>query len=113
LIQPLNRVLKFLRTHLAQRQPAITDVPDSNDPSTKEAESAPVLSKGLYSTRQDAIAALDAVASYFRRTEPSSPVQVLIDRAVRLASKSFLEVLQDIAPDGLSQAKLVGGIRDK
>ena len=32
--------------------------------------------------------------------------------AKRLVAKDFLEVLKDVAPDGLDQAKRVGGIRD-
>ena len=63
-------------------------------------------------SRQDAIRALDAVAEFFRRTEPSSPVPLLLDRARRLVSKSFLEVLEDIAPDALAGARAVGGLKD-
>jgi type VI secretion system protein ImpA len=36
---------------------------------------------------------------------------LFLERAKRLISKSFLEVLEDIAPDSLSQAKLVGGVK--
>jgi type VI secretion system protein ImpA len=61
-------------------------------------------------SRQDAIRALDAVAEFFRRTEPSSPVPLLLDRAKRLVAKNFLEVLADIAPDALTQARAVGGL---
>jgi type VI secretion system protein ImpA len=63
-------------------------------------------------SRQDAIRALDAVSAYFRSHEPSSPVPMFLERAKRLVSKSFMEVLADIAPDSLSQAKLIGGIKN-
>jgi type VI secretion system protein ImpA len=66
---------------------------------------------GNIKSRQDAIRALDAAAAFFRKNEPSSPVPLLIDRAKRLVSKSFLEVLEDIAPDSMTQAKLIGGIK--
>jgi len=62
-------------------------------------------------TRQDAIRAIDAVAEFFRSHEPSSPVPLFLERAKRLISKSFMEVLEDIAPDSLTQAKLIGGIK--
>ena len=67
---------------------------------------------GAVRSRQDAIRALDAVAGFFRRSEPSSPVPLLVDRAKRLVSKDFLEVLADLAPGGLPEAKSAGGIRD-
>ena len=54
--------------------------------------------------------ALEAVADFFRQHEPSSPVPLFVERAKRLVSKNFLEVLADVAPDGLSQARVVGGV---
>ena len=36
---------------------------------------------------------------------------LLLDRAKRLVSKSFLEVLEDIAPESLAQVRLIGGIK--
>ena len=67
---------------------------------------------GGIKSRQDAIRALDAVAGFFRQNEPSSPVPLFIERAKRLVAKDFLEVLADIAPDALDQAKAAGGVRN-
>ena len=67
---------------------------------------------GPIRSRDDAVRALQAVAQFFRQNEPSSPVPMLLDRAARLVSKSFLDVLADLAPDGVAQARAAGGIRD-
>jgi type VI secretion system protein ImpA len=67
---------------------------------------------GAVRSRQDAIRALEAVAEYFRQHEPSSPIPLLLDRATRLVSKDFLDVLADIAPEALAQARAAGGIRE-
>lgn len=72
-----------------------------------------VVTVGNIRSRDDALRALDAVATFFRRNEPSSPVPVLIDRAKRLVGKDFLEVLADVAPDGVAQARLAGGLREE
>lgn len=64
-------------------------------------------------SRQDAIRALDAVAAWFRHNEPSSPIPLFIERAKRLVAKDFLEVLADIAPDALAQARSAGGLREE
>jgi type VI secretion system protein ImpA len=64
-------------------------------------------------SREDAIRALDAVANYFRHNEPSSPIPLFIERSKRLVAKDFLEVLADIAPDALTQARAAGGMRDE
>ena len=67
---------------------------------------------GAVRSRQDAIRALDAVSAFFKQTEPSSPVPLFLERAKRLVSKDFLEVLADIAPDALAQARAAGGLKD-
>lgn len=66
---------------------------------------------GPVRSRDDAIRALDAVADFFRRNEPSSPIPLFLDRAKRLVSKDFLEVLADIAPEALSVARAAGGLK--
>ena len=64
---------------------------------------------GKLVTRDDAIKALDRVCEYFERNEPSSPLPLLIRRAQRLASKSFLDIIRDLAPEAVSQAEAWGG----
>jgi type VI secretion system protein ImpA len=60
-------------------------------------------------TRDDALQLLELASAYFRSYEPSSPVPLLIDRARRLATMDFMEILQDLAPEGVVQAKIVTG----
>ena len=67
---------------------------------------------GVIKSRQDAIRALDAVAEFFRRNEPSSPIPLFLERAKRLVAKDFLEVLADIAPDAVAQARAAGGLKE-
>jgi type VI secretion system protein ImpA len=76
------------------------------------AERGPMAPVGAIQSRQDAIRALEAVAEFFRRNEPSSPLPLLVDRAKRLVAKDFLEVLADVAPEALPSARAAGGIRE-
>ncbi len=64
---------------------------------------------GKIASRKDAIKALDDVCDFYEENEPSSPLPLLIRRAQRLASKSFLDILRDLAPDAVSQAEALGG----
>jgi type VI secretion system protein ImpA len=64
---------------------------------------------GAINDRQDVIHALDLICAYYSRCEPSSPVPLLLQRARRLVSKDFLEILQDLAPDGLAQVQVIKG----
>jgi len=78
-----------------------------------QSQGPPVIAVGGIRSRQDAIRAMDAAAEFFRRNEPSSPIPLFLERAKRLVSKDFLEVLADVAPDALAQAKAAGGVRDE
>ena len=109
LLRPLSRIDKLLTDHIPGSA--------ANEPTADGAsnEDTPAMSTGSVTdikSRQDAIRALDAVCAYFRSHEPSSPVPMFLERAKRLVSKTFMEVLADIAPDSLSQAKLIGGIKN-
>jgi type VI secretion system protein ImpA len=68
-----------------------------------------VKSIAAVSSREEALYCLDLAAAYFRTHEPSSPVPMLISRAQRLAVMDFLDIVRDLAPDGLAQAQLVAG----
>jgi len=106
----LAKIDRVLRTQLALRG----DGPESNgngEGGDAEQGGGPSIS-GVVRSRQDAIRALDAVSAFFRNNEPSSPVPLILDRAKRLVSKSFLEVLADIAPEALGQARSAGGLKD-
>lgn len=72
----------------------------------------PALSGEVRST-QDVLLAIDRICQYYERVEPSSPVPLLLKRARRLVSKSFLDVIKDLSPDAVSQIKLIGGIVDE
>lgn len=67
------------------------------------------LSLRAIATRAEAMHLLDLVAEYYRTAEPSSPMILLIARARRLADMGFLDILRDLAPDGLTQAQLIAG----
>lgn len=68
---------------------------------------------GAINNNQDVIKTLNLVCEYYRKNEPSSPVPMFIERALRLVGKSFMDAIKDIAPDGVDQAKLIFGKQDE
>jgi len=68
---------------------------------------------GEIRSREDVVQLLDRACDWFRRNEPSSPVPLLLERARRLVSKSYLEIMRDLAPSGLSEAENVVGRKDE
>jgi type VI secretion system protein ImpA len=103
----LNRVY---REQLGSRTDAV-GTPEAATGGAEGAAPAAGYAGGAIQSRQDAVRALDAVAEFFRRNEPSSPIPLFVDRAKRLVSKDFLEVLADIAPEALVVARSAGGLK--
>lgn len=61
----------------------------------------------------DVQAALDKIIAYYARYEPSSPVPLLLTRAKRLVSADFLTIMKDMAPSGVDNVNLIGGLDDE
>ena len=64
-------------------------------------------------TRADALRLLDLACQYYRRYEPSSPLPLLVERARSLADKDFIDILRELAPDGLMQAQMIVSSRNE
>ena len=60
--------------------------------------------RGPIAGRAQAIQQLEAIKAFFEQTEPSSPLPLLIDRVVRLANMSFMDLMRNIAPNGVDDA---------
>ena len=63
----------------------------------------------VLTSRADVIKAMDAICSYLDYHEPSNPAPLLIRRAKRLMGMSFMEIVQDMSPDGVNQVAFIAG----
>lgn len=110
--------------HLAPTQTAPVgehesdDAPDSTQTTgdVAAAQTTRVTSKPTpvqIETRADAMEVLDCLCAYFQKYEPASPVPLLLQRAKRLIPMSFVDILRELAPDGLNQAmQSVGAVTE-
>lgn len=90
--------------------------PTSTDPDQQEATAASAARPGAFNqirSRDDARRALDSVAAYFREHEPSSAVPLLAERARRLIGLSFLDVINELAPDSVAPLRELAGLREE
>lgn len=119
-LDPLLKMLKQADKRLSE---ALGDpvAPEPDGESADDAEDAPAAAAeparggggGAVSTPNDVHNALDRIMGYYERYEPSSPVPILLRRAKRLVNADFLTIVRDIAPSGLDNVNLVGGIEDE
>ena len=68
---------------------------------------------GAIRSRRDVVLLLDKICEFLDRTEPSNPAPLLLQRAKRLMEMNFIDLLKELAPDGLPQARNVTGVRDE
>jgi len=87
-----------------------TAAPDPDDAAPAAGRQSAVAS-GEIRSRQDVMQTLERLCEYLARSEPTNPVQLVLRRAQRMMNMSFLELMQDMAPDGLGQAEKVVGER--
>lgn len=114
-LDPLTRHLKRMRDFLASLAPVPAEAPPAE---AAPGDSAAAAGAGLVvaaaiagevSSRADVVKMLDKILAYYAKFEPSSPVPMLLQRAKRLAPKSFFEIMEDLAPDSVSQLSLIRG----
>ena len=117
----LQSASHLVNEQFVNRAPAEPEEPEITDDGGEESSSTDSEATGKPSnsfsvrdmkikSRTEAIQALDKVCEYFEHYEPSSPLPLLLRRARRLSMKSFLEIIQDISPDGMHQVTSLGGL---
>jgi type VI secretion system protein ImpA len=78
-------------------------------PTATSTDLPPVSNLVSVRSRQEVIRAIDLILDYYSNNEPSSPVPLLVARARRLVSMSFVDAIKDLAPGGLKDLLLVAG----
>jgi type VI secretion system protein ImpA len=108
-LSPLSALLRRAADQVRQRlpQPAV-----ASDPAVPEGSVASAVTRTEIASREDVRQTLDRLCAYFTVHEPTSPVPLLLQRARKLLDLNFMELLQDLAPDGVAQMALVSGIRN-
>jgi type VI secretion system protein ImpA len=118
--EPLLRVLGEIRSEVVRRAPAMTATGAG-----AEGEGAPTGGAGAGSSGngrpaapgeirspEDVVATIDRICDYYARTEPSSPVPLLLRRAQRLVGKGFVDIVRDLSPEVVAQILALGGISE-
>ncbi|NQZ30573.1 MAG: type VI secretion system protein TssA [Oceanospirillaceae bacterium] len=115
LMKVINDSLSAVDGYLAERgEPGVTVKDDTggnpSDPSVSSGSvaSTPVAS-GQINSREDAAKMMDKISEYYQKHEPSSPIPLFMRRAKRLSTLSYMDIVADLTPDGLKQAKNVEG----
>lgn len=69
--------------------------------------------EGEIRSREDVLNLLQKICQYYERTEPSSPVPLVLKRAARLAEMDFMQIIHDLSPDAISQIRTITGEKEE
>ena len=105
----LSSVCREIDTLLSEKVSSRQGDSTAGDEESDEGGSAPERVSGDITSREDVIRVFDKVCEYYHRHEPSSPVPLLVERAKRLVARDFMEIIRDLAPEGVSQAETIAG----
>lgn len=97
-------------------QPASTPARNGHGAEPMASVASPVeASAGLpdrINSRDEVVKCLDLVVAFYDRTEPSSPIPHLARRVRRMVHMDFVELMEDLAPSGLKEFRLLAGVPD-
>jgi type VI secretion system protein ImpA len=117
----LERMLATLERGVANRAPSPAEAvtpPAAPSPGNGQGDAWHVPSGGAValssrlSSREDVIKCLDLVIAFYDRTEPSSPIPHLVRRIRRMVPMDFIELMEDLAPSGLKEFRVLAGVPD-
>lgn len=112
-VSVIQEASKELQAQLAKR--GVGAPPAAAEGAAAPAEAAPGGApaqrlSGVIASTQDVIAAIDKICRYYEAHEPSSPVPLLLRRAQRLVSRSFIEIIQDLTPEAIQRIQDICGL---
>jgi type VI secretion system protein ImpA len=64
---------------------------------------------GQITSREDVMRALDRIAAYYTRYEPSSPIPLFMERCKKMVMMSFVDIVKELVPDALQQVEVLKG----
>lgn len=104
-LQPLvEKIRALLDGQIVLRDPSLGETPA--DVEAEEGEAEARLVAGDIASLADARAALEAIAGYYERREPSNPALLLVRQAAELVGKSFIDALRVLVPSYVEDVKV-------
>ena len=106
----LQEIQKVLAPHVPrepEEEPAAS--PSVEEPASEASKKMAAVESGPVSSREDVLRLIDRICDYYKRFEPSSPVPYLLLRARAMVNMNYMEIVEHMTPDALSQVQLITG----
>jgi len=112
LIKVLGQVVSKIESYVGTEADSATEITGIQTDDAASSVDSPSVggAGGAVNSPIDVRNALDRIIAYYKRSEPSSPIPLLLTRAKRLVSADFLTIVKDMAPNGVDNVNVIGGI---
>jgi type VI secretion system protein ImpA len=67
---------------------------------------------GEVNSREDVIKQIDKICTYYVKNEPSSPVPLILNRAKKLVSMDFMDIMKDMSPESVKAIMSLAGMEE-
>ena len=101
-------ISKLLPNREAQAEPQTEQQPTATQPVQPVTDWRSV----QVTSRADAQLMLEKAKQYFAQYEPSHPAPLMIERVQRLSELNVMDIIRDLAPDGVNQLENIFGRRE-
>jgi type VI secretion system protein ImpA len=110
-LSSLIKILKLAVTRLSEEVGVPAAIDEELDAADVVGAAAGIAATpGVITSPKDVEKALGRIIEYYERHEPSSPIPILLLRAQKLVNADFLTIVQELAPGGVDNVNLIGGI---
>ena len=112
----LKNSIKIYNEFLSQRGASVED--SSSEESVEEGEAMEssstktVANPGEVNSQSDVLKSIDKICKYYEKNEPSSPVPLVLNRAKKLVTMDFMEIMKDMSPDTVHSIMSLAGLNE-
>ena len=115
LLAELGKIRKYMDSRLQLANPGGSE--QATGDSSVSGDEVPVQGSGpsgggAIRSRADVEDAIQRICDFYARSEPSSPLPLLLQRAKRLVRSDFLNIIEELTPEAVTQMKTVTGFKD-
>jgi len=112
----LKKVIKIYDEYLVQRGASVSEEDtgkDGEEGDSMDQSSGKVNAiSGEVNSQADVLKVLEKVCQYYEKNEPSSPVPLVLNRAKKLVTMDFMEIMNDMSPDTVHSIKSLAGLNE-
>ena len=103
-LKDCQQVLTYIAGDRLKREEVIMNV-DDNENTEERSNRDSVFKDAVINDRQDALRLLRDIATFFRKTEPHSPISYSVEQIIRWSSMSLTDLIQELIPDEPARKK--------